>query len=176
MWTYMTLDGDVLDLTRFSAREQAYLEQCQVAYRSRAYPWEQFTVLAEGEGSPLVQAAGGWVTRAVWEQPVFQAARDLENRLGMAQGHVGPNSGDVLDGILSRTNGSPATMAAAEVGVSLHRAPQSRCARRNHRSPAKPGGTRLVVSINSLTRWRPSPVRQAAGRRAGAASRATAGV
>ena len=34
MWTYMTLDGDVLDLTRISAREQAYLEQCQVAYRA----------------------------------------------------------------------------------------------------------------------------------------------
>ncbi|HEY7061174.1 MAG TPA: hypothetical protein VII06_06830 [Chloroflexota bacterium] len=172
MWTYTTLDGRIIDLTGIGAGERPYLEQCQVAYRE-GMPWDQFTALAEGEGSPLVRATGGWVTRAVWEHPVFQAARDMENRLGIAQGFVGPNPDDDLNRDPFADEWVPATAAAARVGVTLTGLHKAIARGEIIARPAKPGGTRLVVSGNSLARWRPSPVRQAAGRRRGAARAAS---
>jgi hypothetical protein len=172
MWTYRTLDGQILDLTGISDELQRYLADCEAAYRA-GMPWEQFNVLAEGEGSPLVRATGGWVTRAVWDHPVFRAARDMEDRLGIAQGYIGldpeidPASDPFADEWI------PATAAAAQVGVSLAGLHKAIARGEIIARPAKPGGTRLVVSANSLAQWAPSPVRQAAGRARGAAHAAT---
>jgi hypothetical protein len=172
MWTYRTLDGYILDLTQISGELQDYLAACEEAYRA-GMPWEHFNALAAGEGSPLVRATGGWVTRAVWDHPVFRAARDMEDRLGIAQGYIG------LDSNIDPTSDPfadewvPATTAAARSGVSLAGLHKAISRGEVIARPAKPGGTRLVVSANSLAQWSPSPVRQAAGRARGAARAAT---
>ena len=85
---YTKLDGRTLDLSALGAEDRSYFERCLAAYRA-SMPFAQFLELVEGSGSPLVQAAGGQVTRAVWEHPLFQAARHLEHRVGIAQGVIG---------------------------------------------------------------------------------------
>jgi hypothetical protein len=44
--------------------------------------------------NPLVRATEGWVTDAVWRHPLFRALRDLEDRLGIRQGELGPDPDD----------------------------------------------------------------------------------
>jgi hypothetical protein len=105
MRTCTTLDGRVLDLSCLTEDERAYFDCCVAAYR-RDMPWEDFSELAEGSGNPLVKAANGWVTKAVWEHPLFQATSDLADRLGIAQGELGPVSEAV-----------PASHAAVETKV-----------------------------------------------------------
>jgi hypothetical protein len=164
MWSYTTLEGRVLDLTRITQEERAYLYQCVAAYRA-GLPWPTFTDLAEGTGSPLVRAAGGRVTQAVWDHPVFQAAYDMEARLGIAQGYVGVDADDDPSRDPFADEWVPAVKAAGAKGVTLSGLHQAIVRGELIARPVKPGGSRLVVSKNSLDRWRPSRVRQAAGRR-----------
>lgn len=96
MYTYTTLDGQRIELTDLTAEEEAYWQKCIAAYR-QGMPHTQFTELSQGCRSPLVRATGGWVTRAVMDQPLFRATRDLEDRIGIAQGYMAPDPGDDLD-------------------------------------------------------------------------------
>ena len=163
MWTYQTLDGRVLDLTQITDEERSYLGQCVAAYRA-SLPWQTFTSLAEGDGSPLVRAAGGRVTQEVWDHPVFQAAYDMEARLGIAQGYVAAAANDDPNSDPFADDWVPAVEAAGAKGVTLSGLHQAIARHDIIARAAKPGGSRLAVSKNSLDRWRPSPVRQAAGR------------
>ena len=164
MWTYTRLDGTVLDLTRATPDEQAYLEQCAAAY-GIGLPWRVFTLMVEGLQSPLVQVAGGRVTREVWNNPVFQAARDMEDRLGIAQGHVAPDPGDDVSRDAFADEWIPATEAANRASVSLTALHKAIGRRALIARPTKPGGKWLLVSGNSLARWMPMAIRQAAGRK-----------
>jgi hypothetical protein len=174
MWTYRTLDGRVLDLTRIGDEERTYLEQCVAAYRA-GLPWATFTDLAEGNGSPLVRAAGGRVTQAVWDHPVFQAAYDMEARLGIAQGYVAADADDDPGRDPFTDEWIPAVAAARSKGVTLSGLHQAIGRGEVIARPSKPGGSRLVVSRNSLDRWHPSHLRQAAGRQRAPAMKARAG-
>jgi hypothetical protein len=163
MLTYTTLEGQVLDLTGINEHERAYLEGCVAAYRA-GIPWETFTELAEGNGNPLVRAAGGRVTQAVWNHPLFQTVYDLEARLGIAQGFLAPEPGVDMNRDPFADAWVPAVEAARRKGVSLSGLHAAIERGEVIARPARAGGTRLVVSANSLARWTPSPVRQAAGR------------
>lgn len=120
-------------------------------------------VLVAGSENPVVRAAGGRVTPAVWDHPLFQAVRDLEDRYGIAHGELAPTPGYDLERDPIADAWVPSVEAAQRKGVTLaglhHAAKRGAVIAR----PAKPGGTRLVVSVNSLERWQPGAAHQAAG-------------
>ncbi len=93
MQTYATLEGRVLDLTGLTNDERTFLERCYAAYQD-CPPWEEFVALARGPQNPLIRGAGGRITQAVWDHPLFQALHDLEDRLGIRQGELAPDPGD----------------------------------------------------------------------------------
>jgi len=164
----LSRDGEQIRLigagrSDLSDEEQAYFERCYAAYREGA-GWVALSRLVDGPANPLLGSTNGRITAAVWEHPLFQAARDLESRAGIADGSLERSpehdpSHEPLDDAWLRL---PA--AAREKGVSptgLHHAIERGevLAR-----PARRGGSWLLVSRNSLTRWRPNPRRQAASR------------
>jgi hypothetical protein len=53
--------------------------------------------MVQGPANPLVAATGGWVTQAVTQQPLYQAMRDLADRVGIVQGVLAPKPGDLVD-------------------------------------------------------------------------------
>jgi hypothetical protein len=163
--SYLTLEGQVVDLGGLNQEERAFFVRCYAACRRASMDWSDFANLVAGNENPLVRAAGGRITRAVWDHPLFQAVRDLEDRYGIAQGRLASEPEYDLDRDPIEDSWIPSVEAAERKGVSLaglHLAIK-RGAVIAH--AAKPGGTRLVVSVNSLERWKPSAAYQAAGRR-----------
>lgn len=163
--TYTTVDGRVLALNGLTEEQYAFFARCLEAYRT-GEQWETFVRMARTE-NPVIRAAGGRITQAVWDHPLFQVVHDLEDRLGIQQGEMSPGPDDDLDRDPLADEWIPAVRAAEEKGVSLpglHGAIKrgdviaKRADRQNH----------LLVSVNSLARWSPDPVRQAA--RLGAAA------
>lgn len=159
--TYTTLDGDVLDLRSLKDDESVYLTVAVTAYTENM-SWERFSDLVAGTVNPVVAAAGGRVTEAVWRHPLFQAVRDMEDRLGLRQGELAPDEGCNADSDPFEDQWLPASDAAQSKGVTvagLHSAIKRGqvIARR-----ATPGGRRIVVSANSLRHWTPNAVRQSA--------------
>lgn len=96
MGRYTTLDGSVLDIGALTEPEREYFARCYAAYRA-AVPWESFSRLVEGVENPLVRAASGVVTRAVYDHPLFRAVHDLEHRLGIKGGKIGALPGDEVE-------------------------------------------------------------------------------
>jgi hypothetical protein len=164
MVTYTTLDGRVLDLTGTTDDERAYFDRAVQAYRA-GMSWHDYTDLAEGSGSLLVGAAGGTVTQAVWDNPVFQAVFDMEMRLGIAQGEVGVDPGTDPERDPLADEWITAPEAARRKGVSLSGVHQAIARGDVIARQAQSGTGRLLVSANSLARWTPSAARQAAGKR-----------
>lgn len=168
MRTYTTLDGQVLDLTDLTDEERAFFDRVYGEYRAGA-KWADVSNLIHGLENPLLTATGGRVTAAVWNHPLFQAVRDIEDRVGLLQGHLSPDpgSGDPAADPL-RDDFIPAPQAAARKGVTrmgLHQA-----IRRGDvlaRPAPDNGRARLLVSVNSLARWQPNRVRQTAGAKGG---------
>lgn len=93
MKTYTTLDKSSLDLSKLRGEERAYFDRCYAAYQAHM-GWIEFSQLVTGEANPLVREADGRVTESVWRHPLYQALRDLEDRLGIRQGYVRPEPGD----------------------------------------------------------------------------------
>jgi hypothetical protein len=93
---YTTLDDERLDLTKLSSEERAYFERCYRAFRD-GMSWDEFGNLVTGGENPLIRATGGWVTRDVWDHPLFRAISDLEDRLGILQEEIDPEPGDEVD-------------------------------------------------------------------------------
>lgn len=161
---YVTMERTVLDLTGLAAEERVYFERCLQAYRSGT-DWAAFMNLVRTVENPLLRPTGGRITQAVWEHPLFQALRDMEDRLGVKQGHLKAPAGTDPDGEPLADEWIPAVEAAERKGVTLpglHKAIERGdvIAR-----PIKPGGTRLEVNVASLDAWQVNPVRQAARKR-----------
>jgi hypothetical protein len=94
--SYVTLDGKVLDLTALRDEERQYLARCVAAYQARA-DWLAMGALADGTDNPLIRHAGGWVTRAVWEHPLYRTIRDMESRRAIGQGEMAAGADDNPD-------------------------------------------------------------------------------
>jgi len=84
---YLTLDGQILELQDLSPTERSYLDRCITAFDQRV-GWFAFSQLVEGTANPLLAATCGRVTQTVWAHPLYQTIRDLEDRLGLEQGHL----------------------------------------------------------------------------------------
>ena len=167
MLTYATLDGEILDLTALTEAERAFFGRVLALWRTRA-PYDTVRELVSGPNNPILEP-GCRITAAVHRHPLWRAVYDLESRLGILQGEIGPAPGDEPERDPVADEWIPAVQAAAAKGVTL--AGLHKAVERGDlvAARAKPGGVRLVVSRNSLDRWTPNPVRQAARRRSGAA-------
>lgn len=93
MERYLTLDGQSLELTNLTSPERSYLDRCLTAYEQHV-PWSAFSHLTESTANPLLAGTAGWVTQTVLARPLYQAVRDLEDRLGIEQGWLSPEAAD----------------------------------------------------------------------------------
>lgn len=90
--TYTTLDSVVLDLTGLNDGERAFLESMIADYRAGA-EWGDFARRVSSDEN-LALEAGRRITRAVLDHPLYNAVRDMEDRLGIAQGVLLPGVND----------------------------------------------------------------------------------
>lgn len=163
MRTHVTVDGRVLDLTALDAELSTFYDACVAAYQG-GIGFDALMTQANGVANPLVRAQGGWLTAAIWDHPVYQAVRDLADRVGLREGRIRPAPGDDPARDPFADMWITPTEAVAHKGVSpmgLQKAIR-RGAVIAH--PAKPGGTHRLVSRASLDAWQPDPARQAAAR------------
>ena len=93
---------------------------------------------------------------------MFQAVRDLEDRLGIQQGEVGPEEGDDISKDPLQDEWVPTPEAAKRKGVTLPGLHKAINRGDVIARPATEGGRRLVISVNSLSKWEPNATRQAA--------------
>jgi hypothetical protein len=158
--TYTMLNGETLDLSELPEREREFFEQCVGEYLA-GIEEDRFATLITGTANPLSQSGGG-ITRRAAATPLFQALRDMQDRLGIAQGRVAPEPGDLVD--LDPLEDTLLTVAEAaeRAGATVSGLHQAIRRKEVIAHPAKPGGSWLRVSGRSLERWHPHPVRQAA--------------
>ncbi|ADU50189.1 hypothetical protein Tmar_0064 [Thermaerobacter marianensis DSM 12885] len=162
--TYTTLDGRVLDLGGLTEVEQQHLDRCIEAYR-QGMDWDQFMRLVDTPENPLVRTVGrGWVTREVAVRPMYQAIRDMADRLAIQQGYMAPSEGIDPDSDPFADEWIPAREAAERKGVSLVALHKAIDRGDIIARPATPGGGRIVVSARSLEKWKVDRARQQAGR------------
>lgn len=162
MLTYVTQRDEVLDLSNLPEDQRACFDGAYADFRAGA-PAREFEDRYVFRGNPLVAAAGGMVTRPVWDHPLFKALQAMAFRLGVDQ-RVYAATDETYPSDPVADEWVPVSEAAAlkDVAVTgLHAA-----IRRGDlvAHPTKPGGSRLVVRRNSLERWQPSPTRQRAAR------------
>ncbi len=94
--TYVTYDGKVLDLSGLTAEQKLHLEHAhRLAMEAIAsedgqnvVSWMDFNDLVNSEKNPLLRETQGFVTRELWEHPLYQALYDLDVRVGMKQGMI----------------------------------------------------------------------------------------
>jgi len=156
--TYTTIEGVVLDLTGLSDEERAFFDCCVAAYRAGT-AWATFMNMVRGMENPLLRATGGVITKAVYEHPLYRAARDLEDRLGIQQGFLRWDS-PLVDPL--QDEWVPVSEAAKRKGVSV----QAIHLAIGRGELIARGTTRKEVSVHSLARWAPNATRQRAGRMA----------
>jgi len=169
--TYRTVGGDVLDLTGLDEAEAGYLATCRAAMED-GMDWTAFSRLVDGGASPLLGPTGGVITRAVYDHPLFRAVRDMEDRLGVAQGKLraSPET-DYTSDPFAADEWISTSEAVTRKGVSLVGLHKAITRGDVIAHPAREGGTWLLVSANSLAAWQPSRGHQAAGRRRSVARR-----
>lgn len=96
MLTYITLDGQVLDLSSLSEQEQVFLHRSYAAYCDDMN-WADFANLVEKSENPLIASAGGLITRQMIDHPLQRAVTDLMYRLWFRQGKLRLASGQDPD-------------------------------------------------------------------------------
>jgi hypothetical protein len=80
--------------------------------------WSAFSHLIQGTANPLLADTAGRVTQDVLAHPLYQAVRDLEDRLGIDQGWL---SSEAADDVASRPGANlrqPMAPAAHSAGAS----------------------------------------------------------
>jgi hypothetical protein len=166
--TYTTLDGRSLDISALTAEQLAFLERCLESNRRgrTAKHFHQLANMVTARENPLLGDTGGRVTQAVWDHPLYQAVRDLEDRLGIRTGDLEAMPGDQAERDPLEDEWVGSADAAETKGVTLAALHKAIGRGELVARTAKPGGSRVVVSARSLERWFPNPVRQAAGRSA----------
>lgn len=175
MYAYITLDGRVFNLDALKPAEREYFDECRQMALDEV-PWSDFAVYVHGEKNPLVAAAGGRVTDAVWQHPLFQVLKDLDYRVGIAQEKVASSPGDdVADPLRLASETVTTTEAARHRGVTVQ-AIHGAIERGELLADSVTKGRRRVVHLASASvdQWTPSPERQRAGRRGGIAKAASA--
>lgn len=163
--TYRTVGGEVLDLTGLDEAHAGYLATCRAALEG-GMDWTAFSRLVDGDANPLLGPTGGVITRAIYAHPLFRAVRDMEDRLGVAQGklrRVAPETEYASDPFADEWISTSEAVARKGVSlVGLHKA-IARGSVIAH--PAREGGKWLRVSANSLAAWKLNQGRQAVTRR-----------
>ncbi len=160
--TYRKLDRTVIDISGLEGEDLAFFERLYAHWRDRSIDWIHAGV--DNHENPLVRAAG-IVTNAVWAHPMYQAAKDLQYRIGILAGGVAADEGSedpALDPI--ETSTVSVREAAVEKGVTVSAIHGAIARRELLAAAAKPGGAWKVISRASLARWHPAAVRQQAGR------------
>ena len=159
MLSYTTLEGEVLDLTSLNPAELEHFTRCLAAYR-QGMRWRQFLDdLVDGEDNPVIEP-GRRLTRRALDSVLYRAVYDLGDRLGIAQGQLGPSPGDEVDSEPLDDTELPVPDAAQQAGVSV-RAVYGAI----DRGDLIATRTRPVrVSQRSLERWRVNATRQRAGK------------
>jgi hypothetical protein len=87
---YRKINGDSVDLSGLTPEERAFFDRCYAAYRANDMPFDDFGNLVSGMENPLLRPTGGFVTQEVWDHPLWQAVRDLEDRVGLIQDELAP--------------------------------------------------------------------------------------
>ncbi len=156
--TYITMDGEVIDLQTLTPPERRFLEKMVQLY-SAAAPWGDFARLASGEQNPVLEP-GCVVTRAVAAHPLYRVVDDMENRLAIQQGVLRPGAGHDPNTDPFADSYTGVYEAAEQLGVT-HKAVYSAIERGDlvalRERPAR-------VSKASLDRYRVSQRHVAAGR------------
>lgn len=163
MQTYRMMDGEVLDLGGLSGELVAHVRRSYDAWRSGA-TGKEMHALAYTVEHPLLRPTAGVVTPPVWEHPAFRATRDLYFRAEIRDGKMRPNNGDDISADPLDDEWVPSVEAARRKGVAL---PTIHGAIERGALVAKTEGDgrkHVMVSRNSLERWQPNAVRQAAAR------------
>ncbi len=135
----------MIDLRSLTDLERAHLERCVADYY-RGLECSAFSRLMESEQNPLLQATGGWIMQAVYEHPLFRAIRDLQYRLGLAQGRIGLDPGNDPARDPFADEWIPTAEAAARKGVTLPGLHQAIRRGVVIAAPITPGGRRLAVA------------------------------
>ena len=161
--TYRTIEGETLDLTGLTDEERRFVVECWERFCGGA-SWDDAMRMIHGRQNPQLARTGGVVTRDVWYGPMFRALLDIESRAGMRDGSLQAGAGVEVLADPFADEWIPAVEAAEHKEVSLsglHGA-----IRRGEviATPGRPGGTRIVVSRNSLSAWRPNEQRQKSAR------------
>lgn len=162
MMTYTMLDGSVIDLSELAKSEREFLAECLNAYRSDV-SFPDFVNLVYRPGSPVFKG-GRWVTKEIMATPLFKAVRDLEDRLGIRQGWVGPDPGDrpEIEPLVSDEEVS--VTQAAEMKTVSRMAIVRAC--HEGRLVGRKVGNAWVISKRSLNRYEPMKSRIKSGRKA----------
>lgn len=161
MDTYTALDGHVLDVSRLDEQEAAFLDRLLQLYRDGRTGWHDIANIVTGPDNPSLEP-GARVTAAVQARPLYRAARDIEDRVGIRDGKLRPGPDDDVD--TDPTADTSVTVAeAAKARAVSPRAIYSAVERGELVSPAGPGPAR--ISARSLARWAPNEIRRAAGKK-----------
>jgi excisionase family DNA binding protein len=150
MKRYELLSGEVVHLAGLSAREQAFLKNLQRIARSDIGYFE-IERLAIGPGSPALQ---GWsrVTPEIVSSALYQAARDITTRAGIAEGLIlAPQHENIRSRIPTDRSMMSVTQASLALGISraaVHKAIQQK------RLAAQRYGNVVLVSRQDVARYK----------------------
>ena len=97
--TYTLYDGEVLDLSPLDGEQRDYLDAAyelawpaigaeEVAASRKRVDWVAFNAWLSTAKNPVLRATNGFVTREIWNHPLYRALHDLDARLGMRQGAI----------------------------------------------------------------------------------------
>jgi excisionase family DNA binding protein len=169
MRKYKLLSGEVVQLTGLSGREQAFLKNLQQMAKSDITFFEIERV-AIGPGSPALQ---GWsrVTPEIVNSALYQAARDITTRAGIAEGLIlAPQHEDIRSRIPTDRSMMSVTQASLALGISraaVHKAVQQK------RLAAQRYGNVVLVSREDVGRYKRD---RSEGKKRATRTRATGGI
>ncbi len=163
MSIYVTLDGEVLDLSRLTVSEAEFFDLCYGTWReNNTGRYARLQSLIFGDDNPILKA-GRRVTRETFEHPLFQAVTDLEARAGVLEGKLLPDREDERPGDDPLAEEFVSIAEAARIkGITV---PAVHAAIRRGDLVAL-ANRPLKVSVTSLGHWEVDAGRQRSARKA----------
>ena len=86
---HYTLDGEAINLDDIAEGDRAFLEELFKAYEA-GEAYSTFANKVYALGSPVLRG-GRWITKEVRATALYRVCEDLADRLGIAQGLIGPD-------------------------------------------------------------------------------------